>query len=179
MITLVTGTAASGKSLLAEKLVLRDDFMDRDYIATMKVMDEAGAERVKRHRAMRSDKGFVTIEIPSDITGATKYMKDPKKSVVLLECVANLVGNMMYDIPEMSSLCRTGGEGEDLFARSVVDNIKLLASKVGHLIVVTDEFDMSKTDDGETSLYKRLLAKVNIILKKEADRNFSTSDQRL
>ena len=84
MIHLVTGGSGSGKSAYAEKLVTeqyKEDF--KYYIATMQVYDEEGEARIKRHRQMRSGKGFITIEQPVCIEEAlTKIVKwEGKQSI--------------------------------------------------------------------------------------------------
>ena len=78
MITLVIGKPDSGKSELAEELALSGGYKNRYYIATMKVMDEAGKARVEKHRKMREGKGFVTLEIPLFIEDALDDIRDPE-----------------------------------------------------------------------------------------------------
>ena len=62
MIVLVTGGSGCGKSTWAEKLVASLPEDNRFYIATMQVYDDESVKRVARHRAQRTDKGFITIE---------------------------------------------------------------------------------------------------------------------
>ena len=66
MVYLVTGGSGSGKSAFAEKLAvelkkqtLHDGLY---YIATMHCYDEECKKRISRHREMRKDKCFETIE---------------------------------------------------------------------------------------------------------------------
>ena len=66
MLTLVIGGAASGKSAYAESLTLKHP-LPRYYVATMQVWDEECAKRVEKHRAMRKEKQFETIESPIDL----------------------------------------------------------------------------------------------------------------
>ena len=63
MLTLVIGGAASGKSAYAESLCLRAP-LPRTYLATMQVWDAECAARVAKHRAMRAEKQFTTVECP-------------------------------------------------------------------------------------------------------------------
>ena len=63
MLTLVLGGAASGKSEYAEALVLRSA-LPRYYLATMQVWDAECAARVEKHRKMRAQKQFETLECP-------------------------------------------------------------------------------------------------------------------
>ncbi len=170
MITLVIGKPKSGKSDIAEDLALKGDHANRYYIATMKIMDEDGRARVKEHRKRREGKGFVTLEIPDDIVSAVKYMDDPKDSIVLLECVANLVGNVMHGVPNTMWLCEQGEAGKKEIVLSVVKQITSLAGKVRDMIVVTGEYEPDDNDDGETRIYKSLLFGVNEELQKTADK---------
>ena len=63
MLTLVIGGAASGKSAFAESLCMQSP-LPRTYLATMQVWDAECAARVARHRAMRQQKQFATVECP-------------------------------------------------------------------------------------------------------------------
>jgi len=174
MIALVSGPPGSGKSALAEELALSEPYSDRYYIATMKVMDDDGARRVKRHRQARDGKGFTTLEIETGIETADRFISDPKNSVILLECVANLVGNMMYDPPDMYRLCRIGEDGENDFAKRAANKVFELGKKSGSLIVVTSEYADDDNDDADTRLYKKLLRMVNITIEEGADKTFRT-----
>ena len=94
MFILLTGGSGSGKSACAEDYALRlSGGKKRYYIATMQIYDEEGAERVRRHREQRADKGFVTIEQPVSVAKALKKMNlSEEKSctgTALLECVSN------------------------------------------------------------------------------------------
>ena len=93
----VSGPPGSGKSDLAEHLAVSSPFKSRYYIATMKIMDDAGRARAERHRKNRAGKGFITLEIETDIETADTGMEAPFESVVLLECVANLTGNIILE----------------------------------------------------------------------------------
>ena len=66
MIVFVIGGSGSGKSAYAEKRLLAMEAEKKHYIATMRVFDEEGKKRVEKHRTMRREKGFLTIEKPID-----------------------------------------------------------------------------------------------------------------
>ncbi|MDO4488845.1 MAG: bifunctional adenosylcobinamide kinase/adenosylcobinamide-phosphate guanylyltransferase [Eubacteriales bacterium] len=81
MLVMVSGGSGSGKSSYAEKFICdiaRD--CSRFYLATMPVYGEEGRQIVERHRAMRADKGFTTIEQQTDIDEAVakalKYLAE-------------------------------------------------------------------------------------------------------
>ena len=92
MLTLVIGGAASGKSAYAESLTLKLP-LPRYYVATMQVWDEECAKRVEKHRAMRKEKQFETIESPISLD----KIRIPNRGIVLLEDLGNLTANELYD----------------------------------------------------------------------------------
>ena len=74
MEALVYGGAASGKSRYAEDLLCAlSGEGPRIYLATMEAMDEESRARVRRHRALRQNKGFSTLECPRDLGGLTRW----------------------------------------------------------------------------------------------------------
>ena len=87
------GGAASGKSRYAEDLLCAlSGEGPRIYLATMEAMDEESRARVRRHRALRQNKGFSTLECPRDLGGLTI----PVGSSVLLEDLGNLWANELF-----------------------------------------------------------------------------------
>ena len=164
MITLVIGAPACGKSRLAEDLSLRTGDRTRYYLATMHVMDDLGARRVEQHRKQREGKGFITIERGTDLGGALGEMPHPESSTVLLECVSNLVGNEMHEDPFYSGL------DEDAFAERIAEEIRGLAGRVHHLIIVSAIYPSGDPSYDESTLrYIRYLDTVNHRLRALAD----------
>ncbi len=89
------GGAASGKSRYAEDLLCAlSGEGPRIYLATMEAMDEESRARVRRHRALRQNKGFSTLECPRDLDGLTI----PVGSSVLLEDLGNLWANELFSL---------------------------------------------------------------------------------
>lgn len=170
MITLVIGGSDCGKSELAESIASESGLRNRYYIATMKVVDEESRARRERHRAKREGKGFVTLEIPVLIGSAPDLMAGPRESAVLLECVANLVGNIMHESEWEGRLKAADSETGDAFVRSVISIIRDLADQVGHLIVVSATYPRENTDDEETAVYKDVLDAVNARLRRISDK---------
>ena len=62
MLHLITGGSGSGKSEYAERQVQESGAGKRIYIATMIPYGEDGRQRVERHRRLRSEKNFETVE---------------------------------------------------------------------------------------------------------------------
>ncbi len=161
MITLVIGTQDSGKSALAEDLA-QESGGKLYYLATMKVCDEDGRKRIERHRKAREGKGFETIERQIRIPDAVADIDDRDDATVLLECMANLVANEMYDNPERN---------RETLASEVAEEVIRLAGQVKHLIVVTNEYEQDGEGyDESTREYVSLLSRANAFLAAKADR---------
>ncbi len=172
MTVLVTGTPQSGKSEFAENMAVHTGG-NRYYIATMKIIDDAGKERVKRHRKQREGKGFITIEQEYRIKDVTDRIEDPGEATVLLECVSNLVGNEMHDDPDRIMLINSGASGCERFAEEVADEIRQLSDSVGNLIIVTATYEEDGEGyDDDTRLFVKLLKSVNEKLSAFADKTY-------
>ncbi len=153
MFTLVVGGAASGKSEYAESLVLQD--LPRYYIATMQPFDGECRARIAKHRRMRAEKQFVTIERYTGLSGLVL----PERGDVLLECLGNLAANELY------------GPGGDQAYGAIVQGVETLLSQCRDLVAVSNEVCASGGGYGEeTEAYRRLLAGVNRALADRADR---------
>lgn len=164
MITLVVGKSNSGKSELAEKLALETGDEKVYYLATMNVMDDAGRERVIKHRKQREGKGFTTIEKQRGIAGILDDKKDACESTVLLECVANLVANYIFDDSK---------EDKDIesVASNASEEIKALSGKVHNLIIVTNEYDRDGEGyDDSTRNYVETLSRTNELIRTYCDK---------
>lgn len=155
MLTLVIGGAASGKSAYAESLTLKLP-LPRYYVATMQVWDEECAKRVEKHRAMRKEKQFETIESPISID----KIRIPNRGIVLLEDLGNLTANELYD-PK--------GAGVNT-AEAVLYGVEILHKQCEHLIVVGNEvFSGGAEYADETDLYLKALAQIQNGIAARAD----------
>ena len=155
MLTLIIGGAASGKSAYAESLVLKTG-LPRYYLATMQVWDAECAARVEKHRKMRAEKQFETLECPLHLD----HLALPGRGTVLLEDLGNLVANELYD---------PGGAGEHT-AKAVLTGLERLAAGCSDLIVVSNEVFSGGADYvGDTGQYLRALAQVNNAFAARAD----------
>ena len=155
MLTLVVGGAASGKSAYAERLVLQTA-LPRYYLATMQVWDAECAARVEKHRRMRAEKQFETLECPLHL--GTVHL--PARGTALLEDLGNLTANELYD---------PAGAGEAA-ASAILDGLGRLAAQCEHLVVVSNEVFSGGADyAGDTDRYLQALAQVNNALAARAD----------
>ena len=155
MLTLVIGGAASGKSAYAEHLAVQSGG-PRYYLATMQVWDAECAARVAKHRAMRAQKQFTTVECPQNL----HLVRLPQQGTALLEDLGNLTANELYD---------PAGAG-DAAAEHILQGLESLAAQCENLIVVSNEVFSGGADyAGDTDRYLLALARVNNALAARAD----------
>lgn len=156
MFHLITGGSGSGKSAYAESRIVSLGPARRIYIATMYPFDEEGRQRIRRHRAMRAQKNFETVEC---YTGLER-LKVPEGSCVLLECMSNLAANEMFQ-PQ--------GAGAHTADR-IMEGIRSLRAQCADLVVVTNEIFSDGIGYGEeTRRYQQVLGEINRRLAQEAD----------
>ena len=147
MTVLLTGGSACGKSSFAEALAARLGGR-LWYIAAMRPYGAEGEERIKRHRLMRADKGFETIERYTDLAG----LDLPDGGTAILECLGNLCANEMFD-PDGK------GEGAE---DAVLLGVESLSCQCENLLVVTNEVgaDGGGYDEG-TMQYVTEMGEIN------------------
>lgn len=155
MMTLVIGGSASGKSAFAERLAVQSG-LPRYYVATMRVWDAESEKRVARHRAMRKEKQFETLECPLGL----ERLVVPARGTVLLEDMGNLAANELYD-------AEGAGCGA---AEAILRGADSLHAQCAHLIVVSNEVFRGGADyAGDTDAYLLALARVNNALAARAE----------
>lgn len=163
MFYLVTGGSGSGKSEYAENLLLSLGLRRRIYVATMIPWDEECRNRIARHRRMRALKGFETVEqyrdldmVRIDDAGGDEWAAP----AVLLECLANLTANELYN-----------SEKNDRILQKLFNGVLSLKDQCTDLVAVTNEvFSDGICYDPETREYQRILGALNRKLAAEADR---------
>lgn len=159
MITLIYGGSGSGKSEFAEDYVCKQTgFEKRYYLATMAASDPESKLRIKKHQNQRDGKGFETIEQPVDIDKATPE----SNSIVLLECLSNLVANEMFKdgkvIPSKECISK------------ITEDLDTLKGKAGALVIVSNNiYEDGCNYDEFTKDYLRALAAINNHLVQESD----------
>ena len=154
MFQVVYGGSASGKSAYAESMVTDRAWEGAGqapaliYIATMYPFDEECRKRIQKHRAMRAEKQFETVECYTGL----KQIEIPKQASVLLECMSNLAANERY-----------GKEGAKARAvEEILEGVRHLMKRAGHLVVVTnDVFCDGEEYDPDTMAYLRELGAIN------------------
>lgn len=161
MLILITGGSGSGKSAYAEQMVLDQGDATRYYIATMRPWDKECEQRIARHRLMRADKGFETIECYQDL----HLLELEPDSVILLECMSNLTAGEFYR--KDTSHEDDGIEG---VKTRIMRGILHLQKQAKALMIVTNEVFSDGVDyDRETRVYQQILGAINQELAKLAD----------
>ena len=152
MIILVYGGGSSGKSAYAEDYVCQTQYKNKYYLATMSATDPESLERIKRHRKLREGKSFITLEESVDIVNAID--KIDSDSVVLLECMSNLVANEMFRDGQINSA--------DYCTSKILKDLRALEEKTGELVIVSNNvFEDGNEYDEVTKEYLRTLGKIN------------------
>ena len=149
---MIIGGSGSGKSAFAEAL-LETMPGTKLYIATMEAFDDECRARIARHREMRRDKGFETLERYTDLAGAEL----PRDCSALLEDMPNLLANELF---------APAGHG----TAAVIEGVCALLESCKNLVIVTNEVFSGGADYGEETLaFLRALAEINRVLAERAD----------
>ena len=174
MLHIVYGGSASGKSSYAESFAM---FLQGDgrllYIATMypykwntTEIDPETMQRIERHRAMRADKGFDTVECYRHV----EHIVAKRQDVLLLECMSNLLANEMYLEPD-SNAGSDMAETMSPVSKKIVQALIDLSTRVQDVVIVTNDVFSdggSLTYDESTREYVKNLAQINCALAREA-----------
>ena len=156
MLILLTGGSACGKSSYGETLAVQGP-KPLYYVAAMEPYDEECLQKIARHRALRADKGFETVE---RYTGVDALKLPQAGGTVLLECLCNLTANEMYIQPDAPV---------DPVPK-VVAGVENLMGQTDTLIVITN--DVGSDDEAyseETRAYIRALGEINARVAAMAD----------
>lgn len=206
MLHIVYGGSASGKSSYAESFALSLQGDGRLlYIATMypykwntTEIDPETMQRINRHRAMRADKGFDTVECYRHV----EHIVAKRQDVLLLECMSNLLANEMYlepdsddgglaeTMPEVKKTGVDGNVGSDVektgiggnagsdmaetmspVSKKIVQALVDLSTRVQDVVIVTNDVFSdggNLTYDESTREYVKNLAEINCALAREA-----------
>ena len=155
MMILVAGGSKCGKSRYAESLFEKRS-EPKYYLATMQPYGEEAHAAIARHRKMRAEKGFRTVEQYTDIDCA----EIPAGGAVLLECMGNLLANEMFR-RETRMDC----------SDKIIADVLHLNQKTELLVIVTNQVgsDGIRYECG-TASYIAALGRINQALAEKADR---------
>ena len=157
MLILLTGGSACGKSTYGEDLAVQGP-KPLYYIAAMQPYDDECLKKIARHRTLRADKGFETIE---RYTGVDSLQLPQTGGTALLECLCNLTANEMYIQPD---------NPVDPVEK-VVTGVENLRRQTGTLVVITNDVGSdNETYSDETRRYICALGQINARVAQMADR---------
>ncbi|MCR5212779.1 MAG: bifunctional adenosylcobinamide kinase/adenosylcobinamide-phosphate guanylyltransferase [Eubacterium sp.] len=203
MVILVIGRPDSGKSELAEGLILKlADINPKFYIATMIPFGKEGERRVEKHRKMREGKGFITIECPYNISslkdkfgeyifGESKTceyrsyenkifkersgqnMSEEESTASKINILLECMSNLIGNEMHLDS-------NKDLSDKELVDyilsSVKTLSDLADNMVIVTNEFQLEEGFDQDTIRYVKLVNETNEELCNIADRVYKNID---
>lgn len=169
MIIFVYGGSGSGKSAFAEEISSHYGGSEKYYVATMKVFDEEGKERVAKHRQQREGRNFKLIEKPvlieSVCTDLAQEKAAGKKIFLLIECLSNLVANEMFS------------DGSIISAEKVADSVEKGLTEVFEsaddvVVVSNNVFEDGIGYDDSVCEYMHALGKINEWMCRKADKSY-------
>jgi adenosylcobinamide kinase / adenosylcobinamide-phosphate guanylyltransferase len=159
MIAVIIGGSGSGKSEYAENKIAQQskrDGTDLLYIATMQPFGEETKQRIWRHRDMRKEKGFITLE---QYVALDQLTVQPNSSV-LLECMSNLVANEMF----------SDAGAKEHTKEAILKGVEKLSRDAKNLVIVTNNvFEDGGHYDLTTKEYLRILGSINRSISSYAD----------
>ncbi len=182
MITLIIGGSGSGKSEFAEKFLIHQMNQNtkevRYYLATMMPTKDMECEkRIARHRALRKDKDFITIEQPLDLEKSMDRME--RGAGILLEDLSNLTANEMFLRKASDSKTESDTKRESDFSDEILigltDRIEAAVRELGeyasNLVIVSNTiFEDGVEYDEATTEYIRALGILNERISAFSDR---------
>lgn len=167
---LVTGGARSGKSSYAERLAkeIRGDIL---YVATSIPFDDEMKFKVKKHIEQRPS-NWDTLEAYKDFHSKLIPML-PGKSGVILDCITNLVSNLLLekcgDIEKIKASQIV--EIEEYIKGEIKEFINISKNTSIPFIVVTNEVGMALVPEYKLGrIFRELAGIVNQIIAKEAEK---------
>jgi adenosylcobinamide kinase/adenosylcobinamide-phosphate guanylyltransferase len=160
-LTLLLGGARGGKSAFAQHLAAQ--MSERvTFIATAEAGDEEMRARIAQHRASRPSH-WRTVEIPSSVAPAIRAAGPSE--VVLLDCLALLVSNLLLGVGEDYAAA------EQSVDRELRDLLAAYQEGAASLIIVTNEVGLGIVPAYPLGrIYRDLLGRANAQLARAADR---------
>lgn len=158
MLILICGQADSGKSLYAETRLSEFSSSPKIYAAMSKVVDEEMRERVRKHQAMRSGKGFVTVERTENL-GELEFSAG---SALMIESLTAWTANEMFT--------ETGIRDSGHVVTKILADLSKVRESVRDVVIVSDDiFSDGREYDSLTEEYVRALAELTIKIAEIAD----------
>ena len=167
-IILITGGARSGKSDYA--LQKAETYVqNRCFIATCPVIDSEMDDRIKRHKAQRSDRNWQTIE--EEIELEKIIFSNSQYRVFLVDCLTLWINNLLYRKKQQGHTL-----SEETMAILCTSLIKTIKQQSADVIFVTNEVGMGIVPNNPMArLYRDLIGRCNRLIATAADEVFLLS----
>lgn len=151
-LTFVLGGAASGKSQVAENLIINSGLIPV-YLATARIWDDEIQLKVDQHRARRGPE-WTTLNADTDVATALEQVT-PDQSV-LLDCATMWLTNVMLDEQDMKA------------AQAML--LEALARCTGPVVVVSNEVGQGIVPENALARrFREAQGRLNIALAAQAD----------
>ena len=158
MLILICGQADSGKSLYAETRLSEFRSSPKIYAAMSKIVDEEMRERVRKHQAMRSGKGFITVERTQNLG----QLEIPAGSAIMIESLTAWTANEMFT--------ETGVRAADYVVTKILADLSRVRQRAENVVIVSDDiFSDGAEYDELTEEYVRALASLTVKIAESAD----------
>ncbi len=168
-LVMVTGGARSGKSRWAEH-ILKEQGGGVLYVATALAIDEEMQDRIKKHRARRTDH-WRTLEGYSNLAECIRKTRLFREAI-LLDCLTIMVTNLLLDeIKDFDRVTpREAEQAETRIEQEVVSLLKALREIESTAVIVTNEVGMGLVPDNPLGrLFRDVCGRMNQMVAAEAD----------
>jgi adenosylcobinamide kinase/adenosylcobinamide-phosphate guanylyltransferase len=167
-LTLVSGGCRSGKSDFAGQLAEQTEGR-RLFIATSPCFDEEMKERIDRHRAVRANKGWQTVE--EEFFPDRVILETDDETTILLDCLTLWISNLLLEREGKKEVL-----GEDKIIALAGQLLAACEKHNGSVIMVTNEVGLGIVPDNPLARkYRDLVGRCNQIIAGGADRVFLVS----
>ena len=150
---LISGGVKNAKSSYAEDLAIKiANNKKLYYLATMVPYDSEDHKRIKLHQESRKDKGFITIEVATDID---RILDDcDTSSTFLLDSLTAYVLNEMFE---------NGNKQIEDISSKIKNDLNKLINNVGNIVIVTDYIFSDYQEFSDFTIdYLKLFADISI-----------------
>lgn len=168
-VILVTGGARSGKSTIAEKILLKKN-NNILYVATSVAFDDEMKDRIQKHQERR-DERWKLVEIYKDFKLLINNIDFIESQNILLDCITVMISNRFFekDLNNDTTL-EEYSELEKEIIDDILDLINLSRRNNKTLVIVTNELGMGIVPiDRFTRMYRDIAGRVNQFISSEAD----------
>jgi len=146
MLIFVIGGTGSGKSEIAENICTKINKGKMAYIATMFPYDEECIKKIEKHKQMRKNKNFITLERYNNISDIGDTF-----NTILIECISNLIANIMYM-----------DKNENNCIKIIIKDINKLINKSENVVIVSNNVFCDGIEyDNSTTKYINNISSIN------------------